>query len=256
MLGAVVGDIMGSIHEGRGTKTNDFRLVAPGCRPTDDSLLTISVAACLLRGLPYVPAFHEMVARFPEAGWGPAFLRWALGRQTGAYGSYGNGAAMRVSPVAFAFDNEATVLAEAERAAAVTHDHPEGVRGARAAAQAVFLARHGADKDEIRRRVSASSGYDLARTVDEIRPAYRFDVTCQGTVPDAIISFLDSTSFEDAIRNAISLGGDADTLAAIAGPIAQAHYGGVPEPLRTLARDRLEADLWTIVEAFENRFGR
>ena len=200
---------------------------------TDDSYLTIAVASCLLDGIDYVAAFHEMVERYPGAGWGGMFHQWASARSTEPYNSFGNGAAMRVGPVAFVFESEAEVLREAKRSAAVTHNHPEGVKGAQAAALATFLARKGAAKPEIRSRVAAFSGYDLSRTVDDVRPRYSFNEICQTTVPEAIIAFLDSTSFEDAIRNAISLGGDADTLAAIAGPIAQAHYGGVPADMRS-----------------------
>jgi ADP-ribosylglycohydrolase len=203
----------------------------------------------------YVTAFHEMVQRFPDAGWGGSFLRWAEQRRTEAYGSYGNGAAMRVSPVGFALATLEETVAKAAESAAVTHDHPEGIRGAQATAAAIFLARADAGKEEIRRGITERFGYDLSRTVDEIRSNYRFNETCQETVPQAITAFLDSTGFEDAIRNAISLGGDADTLAAIAGPIAQAHYGGVPAYLRAWVRERVARDLWEVVERFERRYG-
>ena len=151
-----------------------------------------------------------------------------LSEEPKPYGSFGNGAAMRVSPIGFAYDDLATVLAEAKRSAEVTHDHPEGIKGAQAIAASIFLSRKGTGKDGIKSYVELSFGYDLSRNVDAIRPAYEFDVTCQGTVPAALISFLDSDSFEDAIRNAISLGGDSDTLACIAGGVAEAFYGALP----------------------------
>lgn len=255
MLGAIIGDFVGSVHEWSGTKTKDFPLLVRSSRFTDDSLLTVAVAKCILEGSDYAPAFHSMVERYPGAGWGGRFRQWGLARNTAAYGSYGNGSAMRVSPIGFAFGTADETLREAERSAAVTHDHPEGIKGAQATALAVFLARHGADKQEVRRQISERFGYDLSRHLDDIRPTYAFDESCQGTVPQAITAFLESTDFEDAVRNAVSLGGDADTLAAITGAIAQAHYGAVPTPLREWVRWRLPHDLWEVVERFEHRFG-
>jgi ADP-ribosylglycohydrolase len=255
MIGAILGDIVGSPHEYSATKAKDFPLLTIDSAPTDDSYLTLAVAQCLLDGTDYVPAFHAMVARYPRAGWGGNFAVWGRSKSAAPYNSFGNGSAMRVSPVGFAFESESDVLREAERSAAVTHNHSEGIKGAQATALAIFLARQGAAKDEIRSRVARFSGYNLSRTVDEIRPAYSFNELCQTTVPEALAAFLDSTSVEDAIRNAISLGGDADTLAAIAGPIAQAHYRGVNEEHREAVRLRLPADLWSIVERFEKKFG-
>ncbi len=162
---------------------------------------------------------------------------------------------MRVSPVGFAFDEEEEVLTEARRSAEVTHSHPEGIKGAQATALAVLLARKGCGKADIKREIQSRFGYDLERSLDDIRPAYSFDVTCQGSVPEAIIAFLESTSYEDAIRNAISLGGDSDTQACIAGGIAQAHYGTLPVAIVDLVRIILPEDLWAIAEAFSRRFG-
>jgi ADP-ribosylglycohydrolase len=162
---------------------------------------------------------------------------------------------MRVSPVGFAFSSEEEVLRQARMSAEITHNHPEGIKGAQAAALAVYLARKGRDKERIRTRIQSQFDYDLNRTVDDIRPSYFFDVSCQGTVPEAIIAFLDSTSFEDAIRNAISLGGDSDTLACITGGIAEAFYRGVPEDIFIRVRECLTPDLWEITEAFCMRYG-
>jgi ADP-ribosylglycohydrolase len=162
---------------------------------------------------------------------------------------------MRVSPVGFAFDSIEAVLREAERSAAVTHNHPEGIKGAQAVALSIFLARRGAGKDEVRTEVARRFGYDLERTLDEIRPGYSFDVSCQGSVPEAIIAFLESNGIEDAIRKAVSLGGDSDTMACIAGGIAQAHYGTLPGEIVAGVRSRLPADFLAIIDAFERRFG-
>jgi len=256
MLGAIAGDIIGSVHEGAGTKRRDFELFHPACRFTDDSVLTVAVAHKLLHGGDYVDHFHDYFHAWPDAGFGGFFFQWAAVRDRTPYNSFGNGAAMRVSPVGFAHDALEEVLAEAEASAAVSHDHPEGIRGAQATATAIWLARQGASKEEIRVEIGERFGYDLDRTLDEIRPHYRFDVTCQGSVPESIIAFLESTDYEDAVRNAVSLGGDADTMACITGGIAQAYYGGVPDEIAEPALERLDPRLRRMVEAFEARFGR
>ncbi len=257
MLGAIFGDISGSQHEFAGTKTKHFPFPGERSFATDDSYLTIAVAACVLDGpqeTEYVRRFHEMVHRFPGASWGLRFARWARERDTQPYNSWGNGSAMRVSPIAFAYNTQDEVLAQAKRSAQVTHNHPEGIKGAQATALAIFLARQGATKSEIRNQVAAFSQYNLTQTVDSIRPTYTFKESCQDTVPQAIIAFLDSTDYTDAIKNAISLGGDADTLAAIAGGIAQAHYG-FPTQYRDFVQRRIPEDLWHVVTKFEHRFG-
>lgn len=257
MLGAIVGDFIGSVHEfvAEPTKTKDFPILDPRCRVTDDSILTVAVADWLLHGTDLVAHFHELVAAHPDAGWGMMFYRWATGRQRSAYNSFGNGAAMRVSAVGWAFDSIDETLDAAAASAAVTHDHPEGIKGAQATALAVFLARTTHDKSRIRAEVARRFGYDLSRTLDEIRPTYRFDETCQRTVPEAITAFLESTGYEDAIRNAISLGGDADTLAAIAGGMAHAYYGGVPRELASAALQSLPGPLVRIWDEFRDRYG-
>ncbi|MFO7545189.1 MAG: ADP-ribosylglycohydrolase family protein [Trueperaceae bacterium] len=255
MIGAIAGDIVGSVHEWAKTKRKDFAFWALGSRFTDDTVLTVAVAEHLLTGHDLVDLFHAYVHAYPEAGYGGTFLRWATSRSRAPYGSWGNGSAMRVSPVGFAATSRAEALDLAARTASVTHDHREGVRGAQAVALAIYLARTGTDKTAIRRAVENDLGYDLAMTLDEIRPTYRFDVSCQGSVPQAIVAFLESSDYEDALRNAISLGGDADTMACIAGGIAEAFYGGVPEPIRARALAYLDERLLGVVEAFERRFG-
>jgi ADP-ribosylglycohydrolase len=228
MLGAIAGDVIGSVHEWTATKVKDFPLFAADSQATDDSILTIAVAEWILTGKNLVDLLHAYAQAYPTAGFGGMFVRWAFERRREPYGSFGNGSAMRVSPVGFAFNTLEEVLDWAERSAAVTHNHPEGIRGAQATAAAIFLARSGSDMQEIRNTIESMFGYDLSRTLADIRPTYQFNETCQETVPQAIIAFLESTDYEDAVRNAISLGGDADTLACITGGIAEAYYGAVP----------------------------
>jgi ADP-ribosylglycohydrolase len=254
MLGAIVGDIIGSVHEGRGTKTTDFELFVPDCRFTDDTVLTVAVAECILRGRAYVDAFHEYFHAYPDAGYGVGFFRWARAGSREPYNSWGNGSAMRVAAVGHAFSSLDEVLREAARSAEVTHNHPEGVKGAQATAAAIFNARSGKAKAEIKSSLETMFGYDLDPRLDQLRPSYEFDVSCQGTVPPAIIAFLESTGYEDAVRKAISLGGDADTLACITGSIAEAYYGGVPAPISKQALERLDDRLRTIVVEFCERY--
>ena len=255
MLGAIAGDVIGSVHERARTKTKDFLLFTPESRFTDDTVLTVAVADCLLHGRDYVDAFHDYFAAYPDAGYGQTFYLWASSRRRASYQSFGNGSAMRVSPVAYTGTTLEEVLAEAERSAAVTHDHPEGIRGAQATAATVFLARTGSTKEKIRRYIESRFDYYLDETVDGLRPTYQFDASCQRSVPQSIVAFLESTGYEDAVRNAVSLGGDADTMACIAGAIAEAFYGGVPdhiaEPVFAILDDRLRG----VVIEFQNRFG-
>jgi ADP-ribosylglycohydrolase len=255
MLGAIVGDVIGSVHEGAGTKTKDFPLFVPGSTFTDDSLLTVAVAQWILTGDDLVDLFHAYVHAYPDRGWGGMFYHWAQRRSREPYNSFGNGAAMRVSPVGFAFETIEDVLAWSARSAAVSHDHPEGIRGAQATAAAIYFARQGHGKDQIRRSLESRFGYDLSARLEQIRPTYGFDETCQGTVPQALAAFFESTSYEDAIRNAISLGGDADTLACIAGGIAEAYYGGVPQDLAAPVMARLDQRLVEVIDRFRGRFG-
>ncbi|MDX1513213.1 MAG: ADP-ribosylglycohydrolase family protein [Gammaproteobacteria bacterium] len=254
MLGAVAGDVIGSVYEGRPTKSRVFPLFTGDSTFTDDTVLTVAVADALLHGKEYAGVFHDYVARYPAAGYGASFAQWALRRSPRPYGSFGNGSAMRVSPVAWARDDLAAVLEEASKSAMVTHDHPEGLKGAAATAAAVYLARQGCPKVEIRRYLSDTFGYRLDRSVDEIRPDYSFDVSCQGSVPESIICFLEAEDFEQAVRNAVSLGGDADTMACIAGAIAEAFFGDVPAHIADEVRRRLDARLIDVIDQFRSRF--
>lgn len=254
MIGAIAGDIIGSVYEFGRMKTKDFDVFTRGSRFTDDSVLTVALADAIMKGEDYAAAMRRIGRNYPASGYGTHFYCWLMDDQAGPYDSWGNGSAMRVSPVGFAFDDEETVLAEAARTAVVSHNHPEGIKGAQATALAVFLARKGRDREEIRAAIQGRFGYDLDRTVDEIRPDYAFNESCLRTVPEAIIAFQESTSYEDAVRNAISLGGDSDTLACIAGGIAQAHYGGVPGFILEKVRAILTPQLWKITEEFCRRY--
>jgi ADP-ribosylglycohydrolase len=223
MIGAIAGDIIGSVHEFVVTKTTDFVLFHPDCRFTDDTVLTIAVADCLLSKKPYVSAFHHYYRQYPHA-------------------------------VGWAFETLDEVLTEAKRSAEPTHNHPEGIKGAQATAAAIFLGRRGKSKQEIRASIANLTGYNLDRRLDDIRPSYIFDETCQGTVPEAVIAFLESENYEDAVRKAVSLGGDADTLACITGSIAEAFYGGVPEPIKQRALGLLDPHLRSVVTEFSKRY--
>lgn len=254
MIGAIAGDIIGSVYEHRQIKTKDFPLFDARCNFTDDTVLTVAVADAILSGGSYVDSIRKIGRRYPDAGYGGAFIRWLQSDESRPYNSWGNGSAMRVSPVGFAFSTEDEVLRQARMTAEITHNHPEGIKGAEATALAVYLARTGHQKGAIRARIKTLFGYDLDRTIDEIRPFYSFDVSCQGTVPEAIVAFLDSESYEDAIRNAISLGGDSDTLACIAGGMAEAFYRGVPDEISAKIEEILTPDLWKVTKTFCDKY--
>lgn len=268
MLGAIVGDVVGSAHEHRPVQERDFPLFTRTSSFTDDTVLTTAVASAILEargaadgttsspGEPdYALAILTFARQWPRAGYGGDFRAWMRSAHPQPYGSWGNGSAMRVSPIGFAFNDIDTVLREAARSAAVTHDHPEGIKGAQAVALGVFLARQRATKAEIRKTITQRFGYDLDRTVEAIRPHYSFDVSCQGSVPEAIVAFLESEDVESAIRNAVWLGGDADTQACIAGALAQAFYGVIPENIERETRSRLPEEIVRVVDEFSRVLG-
>jgi ADP-ribosylglycohydrolase len=257
MLGAIAGDIIGSRFELRPTWMRDFTLFDTECRFTDDTVLTVATASALLeeqyyndRRQHYVEQYHDWFAQYPDAGYGESFYSWADDRKRAPYGSWGNGAAMRVSPVAWAFDTLEETIREAGLSASVTHDNPEGMKGAQAIAAAVFLARTGKIKEEIAKYIGKETGYDLSQPLEEQRRVYRFDVSAAGSVPQAIRCFLESDDYESAVRNAVWLGGDTDTLACMAGSIAEAFYGGVPAPIAVEALTYLEAPLSDVIVRF------
>ena len=247
MLGAIAGDIIGSFYERAPIKTKMFPLFSYRSTFTDDTVLTVATAYAINNEIGYAEAYKQFARKYPDAGYGGSFLKWAMGSSDEPYNSWGNGAAMRVSPIGFMFNDIDEVLAEAKKSAEVTHDHPEGIKGAQAVALAIVLARNGESKEFIKQLITEQFGYDFTRTLDEIRPAYSFEVSAQKSVPEAIICFLESTNFEDAIRNAVSLGGDADTMACIAGGIAEAFYGGVPDKIAASAKELLPAEFIDIL---------
>jgi len=252
MLGAITGDIVGSPFEPCPTKNKDFALFGRRSCFTDDTVMTVAIAEALLAGPPYAFVDHVKAwyRRHPHVGYGQTFARWAAHpTDRDPYGSWGNGSAMRVSPVAWAFDDLPTVLAVAASSAAITHDHPEGIAGAQAVAGCIFLARTGASKEEIGAFAHSHYGARMQRTLEQIRPQYSFNVSCIGSVPEAIIAFLEADSFEEALRNAVSLGADSDTQACIAGAIAEGYFGGVPPDIANEARRRLDAGLLAVVDA-------
>ena len=254
MIGAIAGDIIGSVFEPQPIKTKQFPLFIENSRFTDDTVLTVAVADAILNRTDYATSLKSFGRQYPFAGYGMSFFQWVHSAQSLPYNSWGNGSAMRVSPVGFAFDTADEVLTEAEHSAAVTHNHPEGIKGARATALAIFLAGQGSSKEDIREEIEGRFGYHLDRMLDDIRPAYRFDVSCQGSVPEAIIAFMESENFEDAIRNGISLGGDSDTIACISGGIAQAFYQDVPNKIIDEVRKRLPEAFLEIIDTFTKRF--
>lgn len=258
MLGAIAGDIIGSRFERHNVKsTEGWELFDNDgkCRFTDDTVLTLATAEALMEGSEYAQVYRRFARMYPGAGYGSAFKKWVHAPECpGPYNSFGNGSAMRVAPIAWAKEALEDVLAEATRSAVVTHDHPEGIKGAHAVATAVFLARKGSPPMVVRDLISSRFGYDLTRTVAEIRPAYNFDVTCQGSVPEAITAALEGADFEDAIRRAISLGGDSDTIGCIAGAIAEARFGGIPEGIKVETLSRLTDPLRALTTRFIERF--
>lgn len=261
MYGAILGDIIGSPYEfDRGNKSKNFPLFSPNSTYTDDSVMTLAVADAFLSLPPeaseveirrfLVRSMQTYGRKYPYAGYGGMFRRWLKDANPQPYGSYGNGSAMRVSSVGWLFDDLQTVRHMARLSAEVTHNHPEGIKGAEAIASAIFLARTGSTKAEIKNYIEQQFHYDLSRTCDEIRPTYRHVESCQETVPESITAFLEGESFEDVIRTAVSLGGDCDTLTCIAGSIAEGFYG-VPEELKKQYRERRPEDLRKVLRRFE-----
>ena len=254
MLGAIIGDIVGSIYEWEPIKTKDFPFFGDNCHFTDDSVCTIAVADILLHDLPPAETMQKWCQRYPGRGYGGNFGNWIYADPPEPYDSFGNGAAMRVSPAAFLNRDDLEVaLSATNKVTEITHNHPEGIKGARATTYAIWLAYRGVKPQTIREIIIADCRYDLTRTVDDIRPSYTFNEICQDTVPQAITCALESESYEDAIRNAISLGGDADTLAAIAGPIAEALHG-IPDELIAQATNRYLSDAPDILEIIQEMY--
>ncbi len=256
IIGAVVGDVIGSVFERNNIKTTNFDLFNSKCDYTDDTVLTIAVAECILNNKNFAKTIWEYGRNYRGRGYGGSFRNWLQQDNLKPYGSFGNGSAMRASAVGFAFDNIETVLDIAKQTAEVTHNHPEGIKGAQATATAIFLARKGKSKQEIKDYITSTFNYDLGFTLDEIRPTYKFDVTCQGSVPQAIVAFLESSDFEDAIRLAISIGGDSDTIACITGGIASAYYKQIPKEIIDFVVDKLPGEYIEIMNKFDEQYNR
>jgi len=259
MIGAITGDIVGSVYEWHNIKTKDFPFFSSKGFVTDDSIMTIALADSILNNVDYEKNMVRFYQLYPNAGYGGSFRRWCQDPSRTPYNSWGNGAAMRISHVGFAYDSLEEVLKKAEEFTVITHNHEEGIRGAKVTAGCIFLARAGETKDYIR-EFCESMGYPMKQTLDEIRPSYRFDVSCQGTVPWSVQAFLEGDSFEDCIRNAISIGGDSDTLACITGGIAEAFYrdlgtdttNGVS--IKEQTKCYLDSTLEPIVTAFVEKY--
>jgi len=250
MLGSIVGDIIGSTYEFKNAQSYDFDPFPSGSTFTDDTVLTVAIADAILSGKDYAETVKEYALSYPGRGYGGWFNQWIHQDQPKPYNSYGNGSAMRVSPVGWAFDSLGETLKEAERSSSITHNHREGKKGAKVVAAAIFLARNGHDKKEIKNFIEKSYSYNLNRTLAEIKPFYSFNESCQKTVPEAIICFLESENFEDAIRKAIWLGGDSDTLACITGGIAEAYYREIPTEWINKSLSALDDKLYGIVTQF------
>lgn len=254
MLGAVAGDIIGSVYEFRNVKSTDFELFTPWSEFTDDTVMTLAVAKWLMEDDAHSPhhlvmCMQELGHKYPHAGYGGNFEWWLRQDNPQPYGSWGNGSGMRVSPVGLYAKTVEEAMALALTTASVSHNHPEGIKGAQAIAACVFLCKEGKSKQEIKEYVKNMFDYDLDRTIDEIRPNYHFDVSCQGSVPEAIIAFLEGNSFEEVIRLAISIGGDSDTIGCMAGAIAACMYP-IPDEIAEKCNEILTNDLRDIMEQF------
>ncbi|MBI1648087.1 ADP-ribosylglycohydrolase family protein [Capnocytophaga sp. 051621] len=253
ILGAIAGDVIGSVYEFNNTRTTDFPLFKRETTFTDDTVMTIAIADAILHNKDFAQTILDYGKRYPNRGYGTSFFKW-LAHDTPAppYNSWGNGSAMRVSAVGFAYNDLDTVLKKAEKTAVVTHNHPEGIKGAQATAAAIFLARTGKNKAEIKAYIEQKFGYDLDFTLDEIRPTFPFDESCQGTVPQSIVAFSESTDYDSAIRLAISLGGDSDTIACITGGIAIAFYKEMSQVIvDKIRREYLPPAFVTIIDQFD-----
>lgn len=258
MIGAIIGDIAGSRFEFDNYRKKDFEIFHPDCFFTDDTVMTLAIASAVLQAKGNLPELAEREMKkygklYPNRGYGGSFLDWLNGNIKGPYNSWGNGSAMRVSPCGWAAKSVGDALYMARDVTAVTHNHPDGIKGAEAVAVAIYLARKGESKRFIRDYIEHDF-YGLDFTIDQIRPNYEFNESCAGTVPQAIVAFLESESFEDAIRTAVSVGGDSDTLAAITGSIAEAYYN-VPGQMYKAARKYLDRRLDSVLRAFELAYG-
>jgi ADP-ribosylglycohydrolase len=254
IIGAIAGDIIGSIYEWNNVKNIDFPLFNKKCDFTDDSVLTLAVADSILNRKEFSKTIWDYARKYPNRGYGGRFAEWIKNTDLKPYNSYGNGSAMRVSAVGFAFNDLTQVLEVAGQSAEVTHNHPEGIKGAQAIASSIFLARTGSSKQFIKNYISKTFNYNLNDTISNIRPVYRFDETCQGSVPQAIIAFLESSDYENALRLAISIGGDSDTIACITGGIAAAFYKAIPKEIIDFVNGKLPSEFLKLLTEFDEEY--
>ncbi len=262
MYGAIIGDIIGSRFEfDRGSKSREFELFTPRCNFTDDTVMTVAVAEALMNAgkdsdektikSELIKSMKMWGQRYPDAGYGGRFIRWVLSEEPKPYGSYGNGSGMRVSSVGWLYDSLERTREVARWTAEVTHNHPEGIKGAKSVAAAIFMARNGASKDEIKKYIEDEFGYNLNRTLDEISPSYHHVEDCMRTMPEAFTCFLEADSYEETVRNVMYIGGDTDTLAAIAGAVAEAFWG-IPEDVIDSGMNFLSSDILDVVLKFKS----
>ncbi len=254
ILGAIAGDIIGSVFEFNNIKTTEFDLFTEETTFTDDTVLTIATMDCINNNGDYMQYYQQYGRLYPNRGYGGYFYMWINSNDPKPYDSWGNGSAMRVSPVGWAFNTLEEVLHEAERSAAVTHNHPEGIRGAQVTAAAVFLARTGHSKKDIKHFIRKEFGYNLSRSINQVRSVYEFNESCQETVPEALIAFLESTGYENAVRLAVSIGGDSDTIASITGAVAEGFYQEIPEPVIDSSLRLLPDQMIRVINEFSGRF--
>ena len=254
MIGAIIGDFVGSIYEMDNIKTTDFPLFSPTCRFTDDTVMSIAVADALMNGLDMAATLRKYGRLYPQAGYGGRFRQWLMDDAMPDYGSYGNGSAMRASAAGWMASSLVEALDLARLSALPTHSHPEGILGAQVVAGCVYLLRQGTDKPALRQWVE-SMGYSLDFTIDEIRPVYQFDVSCQGSVPQAIVAFLEAEDFESALRLGVSIGGDSDTIACIAGALSEACWGAPEEMVQHVVHHMPEV-LYAPLAAFEAKYAK
>lgn len=257
MIGAIIGDYVGSTYEFHNTKDYYFEMITPQSEITDDSIMSIAIADAILQGKPYAERMRYWGNKYPnpKGAYGGSFSAWLRSSNPQPYNSWGNGSAMRVSPIGFAFDSLEQTLLQAKLSAECTHNHEEGIKGAQATATTIFLARQGETKQWIKKYIESKFGYNLGFKIADIKESYSFNESCQGTVPPAIVCYLESTSFEDAIRLAVSLGGDSDTLGCITGSIAEAdHTYRIPPDLIEAALRTTPSDLKAIVTQFVEKY--
>ncbi len=254
IIGAVIGDVLGSVFEWNNIKTTDFDLFSSSCDFTDDTVLTIAIADSILNDKDFAKNVLKYGRKYSGRGYGGRFSNWLVRGNLEPYNSFGNGSAMRVSAVGFAFDDVEKVREVAKKTAEITHNHSEGIKGAQATATAIFWARNGKSKEFIKNYITKTFNYRLNFTLDQIRPTYQFDVTCQGSVPQAIKAFLESTDFESAIRLAISIGGDSDTIACITGGMAAAYYKKIPQNIIEFVESRLPNEYIDVINQFDEKY--